>query len=98
MTEPALFVHAGVTYLASNCAVFIGGVRRDDLERLVLLKQEANGYSYVGQLLDYADALYLGGTRFEQADLAYAQNGAILLIGTPSRAPNRITAAASCSR
>jgi len=83
LTEPALFAYTGVTYLASNCAVFIGGVRRDDLERLVLLKQEPNGYSYVGELLDYADALYLGGTRLEQADLAVAQNGAILLILTP---------------
>ena len=74
LTEPALFAQAGLTYLASNCVVFIGGVRRDDLERLVLLRQEANGYSYVGELVDYADAVYLGGTRLEQADIAVAPN------------------------
>jgi hypothetical protein len=53
------------------------------LERLVLLKQEATGYSYVGNLLDSADAAFLGGSRAEQADLAIAQNGAVLLIVTP---------------
>jgi hypothetical protein len=83
LTEPALFAQGGVTYLASNCVVFSGGVRQENLERLVLLRQESNGYSYVGALTDYSDAVYLGGTRFEQADLAVAQNGAVLLIGTP---------------
>ena len=82
-TEPALFTQAGSTYLATNCVVVIDGVRRDDLERLVLLREEANGYGYVGTLLSYADALDLGATRIEQVDLALSQNGAVLLMGTP---------------
>ena len=82
-TEPALLAHEGATYLATNCVVYGGGVRRDDLERLVLLRQEANGYTYIGEMLDYADAQDFAATRIEQADLAIARNGAILLIATP---------------
>lgn len=83
MTEPALLAAAGATYLAANCVVIVDGVRRDDLERLVLLKQEAAGYSYVGALLSHADALDLGASRIEQADLAFSRTGAVLLIATP---------------
>jgi len=82
-TEPALFSQGGVTYLATNCVVFQDGVRRDDLERLVLLRQEANGYSYVGTLLTSSDAADLGATRIEQADIAFSRTGHILLIATP---------------
>ena len=84
-TEPALFAKAGVTYLATNCVVVDGSGRRDDLERLVLLRQEAAGYSYVGTLLTYADAVDLGGSRIEQADLSFSQSGAVILIATPIR-------------
>jgi hypothetical protein len=83
LTEPALFAYGGQTYLASSCVVFDGTVRQEDQERLVLLRQEADGYSYVGDLLDSVDAGYLGGSRVEQADLAVAGNGAVLLIVTP---------------
>ena len=82
-TEPALFSQGGVTYLATNCVVFQDGVRRDDLERLVLLRQEANGYSYVGTLLTSSDAADLGATRIEQTDIALSRTGHILLIATP---------------
>ena len=92
LTEPALFSQGGETYLATNCVVFVDGVRREDQERLALLRQEANGYSYAGELVDYADAVGLGGTRLEQADLALAENGAVLLIVTPIQAsePNHL--------
>ena len=80
-TEPALLVEGGVTYLATNCVVFVAGVRRPDMERLVLLREEADGYSYAGVLLTYADALDLGGTRVEQADLS--------VLAQRSRAPHR---------
>ena len=82
-TEPALFSQGGVTYLATNCVVFVDGVRRDDLERLILLRQEDNGYSYAGALLTSADAADLGATRIEQADIALSRTGRILLIATP---------------
>ncbi|MEX0684296.1 MAG: sialidase family protein [Dehalococcoidia bacterium] len=82
-TEPALFTDGYVTYLATNCVVFSGGVRQDDEERLILLRQETNGYSYVGSLLTYADAVDLGATRIEQGDIAYTQDGGIILIVTP---------------
>ena len=82
-TEPALFSQGGVTYLATNCVVFQDAVRRDDLERLVLLRQEADGYTYVGALLTSPDAADLGATRIEQADIALSRTGRILLIATP---------------
>ncbi len=93
LTEPALFAKAGVTYLATNCVVVDGSGRRDDLERLVLLRQEASGYSYVGTLLTYDDAVDLGASRIEQADLLFSQSGAVILIATPIRnspAPNHL--------
>jgi hypothetical protein len=82
-TEPALFAYGGQTYLATNCVVFLDGVRQDAQERLVLLRQEANGYTFVGNLLDGADAVDTGGTRIEQADIALSKMGEILLIATP---------------
>lgn len=82
-TEPALFADGGHTYLALNCIVYSGNARQYDQERLVLLREEAAGYSFVGTLLDYADAVQFGGTTFEQADLSYAKDGGILLIATP---------------
>lgn len=82
-TEPALFAHGGETYLATNCVVVTGGVRQDDQERLVLLRQETSGYSYVGDLLTYADAAAQGATRIEQADIVYGRDGSVLLIATP---------------
>ena len=90
--EPALFAKAGVTYLATNCVVFDAGGRRDDLERLVLLRQEAAGYSYVGTLLTYADAVDLGGSRIEQTDISFSKSGAVILIATPiqNATPNHL--------
>jgi hypothetical protein len=83
-TEPLLFAHEGETYLATNCVVIDGGgVRQDDQERFVLLREEVAGYSYVGDLLDYDDAVQFGGTRIEQADLSFARDGGIVLIATP---------------
>lgn len=91
-TEPALFNQGGATYLATNCVVFSGGVRQDALERLVLLKQETIGYSFVGNLLDGQDAIDAGGTRIEQADIALSRTGEVLLIATPiqATAPNHL--------
>ncbi|HEY5625176.1 MAG TPA: sialidase family protein, partial [Dehalococcoidia bacterium] len=82
-TEPALFAHGGETYLSTNCVVIDESGRRDDLERLVLLGEEAVGYSYVGELLTYADAVDLGATRVEQADIFFSRDGSVLLIATP---------------
>jgi hypothetical protein len=91
-TEPALLSRGGETYLATNCVVFSGGVRQPQQERLVLLREDGGGYEYVGVLLDYDDAVDNGGERIEQVDLAMAQNGAVLLIGTPIQAaePNHL--------
>lgn len=82
-TEPALLTHGGETYMATNCVIFSGGVRQPQLERLVLLRENGGGYDYIGELLDYDDAVDNGGERIEQADLVVAQNGAVLLVGTP---------------
>ncbi|MCH7809463.1 MAG: exo-alpha-sialidase, partial [Chloroflexi bacterium] len=82
-TEPALFAHGGETYLSTNCAIVDESGRRDDLERLVLLREETVGYSYVGELLTYDDAVDLGATRIEQADIFYGRDGSVLLVATP---------------
>jgi hypothetical protein len=91
-TEPSLLTHDGETYLATNCVVFIAGLRRPDLERLVLLREDGSGYDYLGELLNYDDAIDNGGERIEQAALVVSQNGAVLLIGTPIQAatPNHL--------
>ncbi len=91
-TEPALLAHGGETYLATNCVVFSGSVRQPQLERLVLLREDGDSYDYMGELLDYDDAVDNGGERIEQVDLSIAQNGAVLLIGTAIQAaqPNHL--------
>jgi len=82
-SEPGLFAFSGETYLASSCLVADASGRRTDLERLVLLRQTATGYSFVGNLLDAQDAIDLGVDVIEQADIAIARDGSVILIVTP---------------
>ncbi len=82
-TEPGLFAFNGETYLASSCLVVDGAGRRPDLERLVLLRQTATGYTYVGDILDAQDAVDLGVDVIQQADITVARDGSIILIVTP---------------
>ncbi len=83
LTEPGLFAFNNETYLASSCLIADATGRRADLERLVLLKQTANGYSYVGDILDAQDAADLGVDVIQQADISVARDGSIILIITP---------------
>ena len=82
-TEPALFAFSGESYLATSCLVIDGTGRRTDLERIELLRQTANGYVYVGTILDGQDAADLGVDTIEQADISVARDGSILLVTTP---------------
>jgi len=82
-TEPALFAFNNETYLATSCVTADGSGRRPDLERLVLLRQTASGYIYVGVLLDAQDATDLGVDVIQQADISVARDGSIILIVTP---------------
>lgn len=82
-TEPALFAFNGESYLATSCLVIDGAGRRTDLERIELLRQTANGYVYVGTILDGQDAADLGVDTIEQADISVARDGSILLVTTP---------------
>jgi hypothetical protein len=85
LTEPALFAEDGQLWLAASCIVFAGGTRRPERERLVLLRESAGGFTPAGALLGAADARALGGDRVEQADLARARDGRLLLFVTPIR-------------
>jgi len=82
-TEPALFTSNNTTYLATSCLVGDANGRQTDLERLVLLRQEANGYSFVGNIMDAQDATNLGVDAIEQADISVARDGSIILLVTP---------------
>jgi hypothetical protein len=82
-TEPALFTFGSDIYLATTCIVIVGVDRRPDLERLVLLRQEAGGYAFVATLLDADDAAGVNADVLEQADLSVARNGDVLLLVTP---------------
>lgn len=82
-TEPGLFELNNETYLATSCLVADAGGRRTDLERLVLLRQTANGYDYVGNIMDGQDAANLGVDTVEQADITIARDGSIVLVVTP---------------
>ncbi len=82
-SEPALFTSNNITYLATSCLVADANGRRTDLERLVLLRQEANGYSFVGNIMDAQDATDLGVDAIEQADISVARDGSIILLVTP---------------
>lgn len=84
LTEPALYADATGNYLASNCLVVDAqGVHQPTLDRLVLLREEGNGYSFVGNLLDAMDAADLNADRIEQADITLARDGTLILIVTP---------------
>lgn len=82
-TEPGMFALNGDTYLATSCLVVDGIGRRTDLERIELLRQTANGYAYVGTILDGQDAADLGVDTIEQADISVARDGSIILVVTP---------------
>jgi len=83
-TEPALYADASGTYLATYCQVIDSqGVRQSAIERLVLLREEGNGYSFRGNLLDASDAADRGADHLQQADIALARDGSLILIVTP---------------
>jgi hypothetical protein len=79
-TEPALFAHEGTTYLATTCIVQAGN---PSTQRLVLLRRSGTSLVLVGDLLSFADAQDLGGTRVEQIDLSIGRDDSILAIVTP---------------
>lgn len=83
LTEPALFAFNAEIYLASSCLIADAAGRRADLERLVLLRQNASGYSFVGDIMDAQDAADLGVDVIQQADISVARDGSIIMIVTP---------------
>ena len=85
LTEPTLFAEDGQLWLAASCIVFWLGTRRPERERLLLWRDTGEGWTHAGALLDAADARALGGDRVEQADLARARDGSLLLFVTPIR-------------
>ena len=82
-TEPALFNHQGTLYLATHCLVLDQNGRRLDLERIVLLRDEGDSYTYVGNLLNATDFAGLGGEGVTQPDLSVSRDGTVLLTVTP---------------
>lgn len=84
LTEPGLFSDNTGTYLATTCLVIDGlGIRQPSQERIVLLREESNGYSFIGNLLDAADAADLNADHIEQVDITLARDNSLILIGTP---------------
>jgi hypothetical protein len=81
-TEPALFTQNNDTYLVSSCLVVDAQGRRADLERLVLLQQEHNGYRYIEDIMDTQDANNLGVDVIQQADISVARDGSIIILVT----------------
>lgn len=82
-TEPALFNHQGILYLATHCLVVDGSGRRLDLERIVLLRDDGDSYTFVGNLLEATDFAGLGGEGVTQPDLSVSRDGTVLLTITP---------------
>jgi hypothetical protein len=83
LTEPGLFAFNDETYLASSCLIADATGRRADLERLVLLRQTANGYSFIGDIMNAQDAADLDVDVIQQADISVASDGSIIMIVTP---------------
>ncbi|MCB9676410.1 MAG: hypothetical protein H6737_14905 [Alphaproteobacteria bacterium] len=83
LTEPGALTHDGATWLAATCLpVGIFGVeyRRS---RLVLFRSDGEALEPVGDLLDGEDARAFGAKSLEQAQLAVARDGTVLLVVTP---------------
>ena len=51
--------------------------------RYQLLRQEANGYSFVANIMDASDAADLNVDALEQADISVARDGSIIMLVTP---------------
>ncbi len=85
-TEPALYTHDGLSYLASTCLVANAAGTAVDYTRSrnVLLRRDGESYSFVGTLLTHDDAVALGGDSLEQMALADSRvDGRTLLVATP---------------
>jgi hypothetical protein len=83
LTEPALFHHDGADWLAASCVVVDASGRHPERERLVLLRETADGLALAGTLFDASDAAALGASRIEQIDLSVARDGTVIAIVTP---------------
>jgi hypothetical protein len=81
-TEPALFNQNNNTYLVSSCLVVDAQGRRADLERLVLLQQDVNGYRFIEDIMDTQDANNLGVDVIQQAVISVARDGSIIMLVT----------------
>lgn len=84
-TEPDLFTDGTETYLAVNCLVIDGATQDLPATRLVLLREDGDGWAFVGTLLDGDDSAALGADTLEQADVSRDRDGRWLLIVTPVR-------------
>jgi len=83
LTESALFNFSNETYLVSSCLVVDSSGRRTDLERLALLRQTADSYEFIANIMDSTDADNLGVDVIQQADISIARDGSIIMIVTP---------------
>jgi hypothetical protein len=83
LTEPDLFSFKDQVYLASSCLIVDSNGRRTDLERMVLLRQTADSYEFIGNILDAGDATRLGVDVIQQADISIAKDGSLILLATP---------------
>jgi hypothetical protein len=91
--DAGLFYREGRLWMAVQCALYGGGGKATEDEFVALFSTVPDGppsqwpWRYLGRLAGRADAVALGGQMLQQADLALAQDGAVLAIVSPSAPP-----------
>lgn len=93
-TEPTLYASNGRMFLAANCIRAIAPADYSlELFELDPRAPTSARPRWIGTLLDGADAVALGATSLEQADLALARDGSLLLLVTQVTGPLACTGA-----
>lgn len=101
--DPGVIVDGGSLYLAAECQLFTAGGEDAAHEFIALFATDPSGpvtgweWSYLGKLADRADAVELGGENLLQAELGRGQDGALLLVASPSAPASPLATHYGCS-
>ena len=101
-SDPGLLFEDASLYLAVQCFIVTPRGEQVAREFVALFSTRPDGpapdwkWSYSGKLATRADAVAMGGESFTQTDLAYAQDGTLLLIVSPSKPGQPLEAHTGC--
>lgn len=102
-SDPGVIVDGGMLYLAVECQLFTASGEDAANEFIAMFATDPSGpvtgwqWSYLGKLADRDDAVELGGQNLLQTELGRGQDGALLLIASPSAPASPLATHYGCS-